>query len=336
MADTLYPKGELMLRNATEQSGAARLAAVGSNFSSASKGLPIQPSKNYRISFTARRPGGGGSTKDGLNVQLYNFDKGYGGPELERKVSNLADDWRPYSVTINTGKNAPSDAMVRLYTYDTSVIEVKDVRICHLAATVTSTCACSGTNAGGGNGHLYRELTTLPSGATLFRNEQALPAARFVRHVRSAKDLPEIQQILVEAQFNPEDEALVSGSASARSYAAGSVQSFDDGKADHVRLSATTEGQAFLVLSLLYYPGWHARVDGRPVALVKTYGVLTGLEVSHAGKHEITLDFIPDSFWLGVQWAVIGFAAFTVLVAGAQWLNWRRDRTEPTSQGAVQ
>jgi hypothetical protein len=74
---------------------------------------------------------------------------------------------------------------------------------------------------------------------------------------------------------------------------------------------------AFLVLSEVDYPGWEARVDGEPVALVRTNYVLRGLPLP-AGEHRVDLRYAPRPVWNG---GLLSLAA-ALVVAIAAW-RWR-------------
>ena len=63
-------------------------------------------------------------------------------------------------------------------------------------------------------------------------------------------------------------------------------------EAEEVVISVDTPRPAFLVLADAYYPGWLARLDGRPVPIYETNDVLRGVYVP-AGSHEIAFQFRP-------------------------------------------
>jgi membrane protein YfhO len=80
-----------------------------------------------------------------------------------------------------------------------------------------------------------------------------------------------------------------------------------------VRLAAQSQAPSMLVVSQQYYPGWSATVDGTKRPLLRVNGLLQGVELT-AGKHEVTLTFVPQgvSILLGV--AVGAMAVVVVLV----------------------
>jgi hypothetical protein len=77
----------------------------------------------------------------------------------------------------------------------------------------------------------------------------------------------------------------------------------------HARVEGV--GSSILVLSQLWYPGWHARIDGVSAKLVPVDGLIQGLSVP-SGAHTVELRFRPVSFIVGV---VITGIAILLLVA---------------------
>jgi uncharacterized membrane protein YfhO len=77
-------------------------------------------------------------------------------------------------------------------------------------------------------------------------------------------------------------------------------------------------------VSEIYYPEWHAYIDGKEVAMVKTNFLLRGVHVP-AGKHTVEFRFISPSFEQG---RMISMAANgIILLIGALGLfGWYRQR----------
>jgi hypothetical protein len=65
-----------------------------------------------------------------------------------------------------------------------------------------------------------------------------------------------------------------------------------------ITIQTKSPSAAILCLSLVYYPGWRAMLDGRPASLLRADTALTALVVP-AGDHTVQLRFQPQSYALG-------------------------------------
>jgi hypothetical protein len=84
------------------------------------------------------------------------------------------------------------------------------------------------------------------------------------------------------------------------------------------QVTTTGASAALLRLHLLATPGWHAAIDGRPLALSSVGGMLEARVP--AGRHTVALDYRPAAFTAGLVLAVLSALA---LATGAVW-TWRR------------
>ena len=88
---------------------------------------------------------------------------------------------------------------------------------------------------------------------------------------------------------------------------------------DFIRYQSSGSTERFAVFSEVYYEnGWKAYIDGKETPIYKTNYVLRGAFIPE-GKHEITFEFKPDSYykseWIGIAanalvWLLLVFAAF--------------------------
>jgi uncharacterized membrane protein YfhO len=88
---------------------------------------------------------------------------------------------------------------------------------------------------------------------------------------------------------------------------------------DLIRYQSSSAAERFAVFSEVYYEkGWKAYIDGQETPVYKTNYVLRGAFIP-AGKHEITFEFKPDSYykseWIGLTanamvWILLLLAAF--------------------------
>ena len=71
-----------------------------------------------------------------------------------------------------------------------------------------------------------------------------------------------------------------------------------------VQIRAKLQCRAMVILADTYFPGWEARVDGRPAKLYQPYGFLRGVVVD-GGYHTIEMVYRP--------WSVMAGACMTLL-----------------------
>jgi len=77
---------------------------------------------------------------------------------------------------------------------------------------------------------------------------------------------------------------------------------------DRMVLDAEAGSAALLVLSEIYYPGWRAALNGKPVAIYKVDGALRGILLPR-GTSRITLEYAPVTFYAGGALSLLTFAS---------------------------
>jgi hypothetical protein len=81
---------------------------------------------------------------------------------------------------------------------------------------------------------------------------------------------------------------------------------------ERIELRVENERPALLTLSLPYFPGWKAKVDGEEVDLLRTYAGLSGVALT-AGQHDVILMY--ESRWLALA-AVLSLVAMLGILGG--------------------
>jgi hypothetical protein len=92
-------------------------------------------------------------------------------------------------------------------------------------------------------------------------------------------------------------------------------RSYDE---DGMALDVTTASPGLLVLSEMYYPGWKATVNGKPVEILPVDGALRGVAVT-TGMNRVELEYAPKSFRAGAAAGVL-----TLLFISGLWISTRR------------
>ncbi len=73
----------------------------------------------------------------------------------------------------------------------------------------------------------------------------------------------------------------------------------------YIKLSCTTSQPGLFFISDTYFPGWHARVDGKKTKIIRADYAFQGLWLTQ-GTHTIELNYDPASFKFGALLSIIG------------------------------
>jgi hypothetical protein len=144
----------------------------------------------------------------------------------------------------------------------------------------------------------------------VFENLRVLPRAWFVAEVKTAKPEEILKTIrtgmLPEGRpFDPAQMALLEEPGSFSIQPPPDPPKLVRYEPNRIELAAKTAGQAFLVLSEVYFDGWQARIDGQPVKTYRTDYTLRGIEVP-PGEHKIEFLYRPQSLRNGALGSLVG------------------------------
>jgi hypothetical protein len=67
-------------------------------------------------------------------------------------------------------------------------------------------------------------------------------------------------------------------------------------------------GKGYAVLNESYAPGWHAWMDGKPVPILRAYGLFMAVPAAESGFHRLDFRYEPGGFRLGLFLSLIGLA----------------------------
>jgi hypothetical protein len=148
----------------------------------------------------------------------------------------------------------------------------------------------------------------------VYENTQAYPRAYFADTVRAETDQQAVLRTVTANGFDGQRLALVEApqapalpppaSASARADA-----TITEYRANQITLTTSTAEQRFLVLSEMYFPGWHALIDGAETPIYRSNYLFRGIVVP-AGQHTVTFVYRPVSAVIG---AAISAGALLVI-----------------------
>ncbi len=148
----------------------------------------------------------------------------------------------------------------------------------------------------------------------VYENTQVYPRAYFAAAVRGATDPQAILRTVTADGFDGRKLALVeSAQPPALAPASGATASdqvaITQYSANRITLASNTSEQRFLVLSEMYFPGWHALIDGVETPIYHTNYLFRGVVVP-PGQHTITFVYRPLSVLIG---AVISLVALVIV-----------------------
>jgi hypothetical protein len=174
------------------------------------------------------------------------------------------------------------------------------------------------------------ELPPMPSAdpqLRLYRNDTALPRARYVPRVEVVRDP---NALLNRLAFGSDDlrtvafveEPLGSGFTGTDASTSPASAEFVTNDPEHLVIDVDAPARGFLVLADEYYPGWQATVNGAPAPISRANYTFRLVEVP-AGKSRVEFHYRPQSVAIG---AVISL----VTLVGIIYLATRSVRRKPS------
>jgi hypothetical protein len=114
-------------------------------------------------------------------------------------------------------------------------------------------------------------------------------------------------------------EVLLDRSPSPAPLAAGhssyTVARLAEDRPERVAIDTSSDSPGILVLLDLWYPGWTARVDGRPAPILRANGVFRAVALP-AGSHRVLFRYRPVSFYAGAAISAVAWVALLLLWVG--------------------
>lgn len=167
-------------------------------------------------------------------------------------------------------------------------------------------------------------------GTYVSENLQCFPRAFVVREVVSMKGKsPEhIMSFLARGKIM-KDLAVIEEEPDFKLAGDGTYQEAEitDYRANRLTVEVTLEQPGFLVLSEIWYPGWHAyeTADGekKELHLYKTNLAMRGVFLE-AGPHKVEFAYEPQSYFTGRKITLIAMPVILVLLAGLGFLAFRK------------
>lgn len=160
--------------------------------------------------------------------------------------------------------------------------------------------------------NIQPDFVSQETGQAVYVNRDVLPRAWFVDTVTTEPSGLKILEHLRDATFDPRTTAYVESPIGTAIQPSDSTVTARRTRFEHQRIAFDVQasGTNFLVVSEVYYPEWHAYVDGTEVPMHKTNFLLRGVIVP-PGKHTVEFRFSSPSFEQG---RTISMAANGVII----------------------
>jgi hypothetical protein len=176
------------------------------------------------------------------------------------------------------------------------------------------------------------------SDATIYANDDALPRSWLVADQQIVKGDGRQLTEIASPGFDPRQvlitQAKLPGLAQGRSsgVSPGKAQ-LSRYSAERVAIAVHADRRSEVVLSDVYYPGWHATVDGHPVRIDRVDYLLRGVPVP-PGTHRVELSYDPASFRIGWLVSLVALVSVAATAAVAMYRRRRKSmaRVQPYGQ----
>jgi len=146
-----------------------------------------------------------------------------------------------------------------------------------------------------------------------FENLHAMPRAFVVGQVEPVRD--EDQALARLAAMDPHQTALVKGGPPLSGGTAFKKATVSNQSPNRIEAAVELAAPGFLVLSEVWYPGWQASDNGKPLQIYRTWGLLRGVYLEQ-GMHRLTFTYRPASVQAG------GIISGLSALALAGYLGW--------------
>jgi len=141
----------------------------------------------------------------------------------------------------------------------------------------------------------------------------ALPRAWLVHRVRTAGDGEAAWQAIHDPAFDAAHEAVLEGASETAGADGEARVEIERDEPGRIEMSVSTSAAGTLVIAQSFYPGWRARVDDAPVAVLRANYTAMALPVA-AGEHRVILVYDPASLRAGKVLLALGLVVVTGLL----------------------
>jgi hypothetical protein len=156
----------------------------------------------------------------------------------------------------------------------------------------------------------------------VYRLEDTLPRAYIATGVRRAASHANALDLVADPSFPARDTVVLEGSGPVSSSGhSGAEARLRDYQNQFVRYETSSAVPGYLVLLDSYFPGWAAKLDGKPVPILRANYAFRAVEIPQ-GIHTVEFQYKPISFYAGLTISLVSIVCGLLVAA----LNLRRRR----------
>jgi len=143
----------------------------------------------------------------------------------------------------------------------------------------------------------------------VYVNAAALPRVMLVYQSIPVSSGEQAWAAIHQPEFDPSRQVVVEGGLALKGSPSGDALTVRRWDPNNIELDATTPMPAYVVLSEVYYPGWHVEVDGHAARILPANFAFRAVYLE-PGTHRVRMFFQPASWTLGlaisaVTWCVL-------------------------------
>jgi hypothetical protein len=164
----------------------------------------------------------------------------------------------------------------------------------------------------------FPHLQPLQGGVmTVLRNPAALPRAYLVSDFVTRPGSAAGIRTAIASDFDPRRSVVLDGSPAGLPRrpvgSLGRKPTIVSYRNDSVAIETFSRRPSILVLSDSYYPGWHARIDGKATHIFRANGLFRAV-VLPAGNHRVSFTYRPLSVIVGAALSLLSLLLLATLV----------------------
>lgn len=174
-------------------------------------------------------------------------------------------------------------------------------------------------------------------GFSIYQNKEFTPRAFVVYQSEVKANQGEVLAGLQKGGFDPRSKVLLEeGKALSGSTPTPTPARITSYTPDRIKISVDTAQESYLVLSEVFYPGWHARVDGQEVPILRADYAFRAVLLP-AGSYTVEFVFDPGSWQVGraISFTIGGAIVIFFAALGVRRYALKR-KANPSSSAALQ